>query len=89
MACHRTRFMIKSKHPAGPPMTLANMRALGVQRLLVSCLNHACRHNALLDVSSYPAERDQFLPPAHVIGATHDVIIQFLRREPSEHISIH
>jgi hypothetical protein len=27
-----------------------------VQRLIVSCLNHACRHSALLDVSSYPAE---------------------------------
>jgi hypothetical protein len=37
-------------------MTLGNMRALGVQRLSVSCLNQACRHDALLDVSSYPAE---------------------------------
>jgi hypothetical protein len=26
----------KPKHPAGPPMTLGNMRELGVQRLLVS-----------------------------------------------------
>ena len=25
-------------------MTLANMRDLGVRNLLVSCLNHACRH---------------------------------------------
>jgi hypothetical protein len=43
--------------PHGPPMTLGNMRELGVQRLLVSCLNHACRHSALLDVSSYPLRR--------------------------------
>jgi hypothetical protein len=25
--------------PAGPPMTLGNMRELGVQRLVASCLN--------------------------------------------------
>jgi hypothetical protein len=31
-------------------MTLGNMRALGVQRLLASCLNDACRHTALIDV---------------------------------------
>ena len=36
-------------------MTLANMRDLGVRNLLVSCLNHACRHEAVLDVSAYPA----------------------------------
>ena len=39
-------------------MMLGNMRDLGVQRLLVSCLNHACRHDALLDVSSYPADTE-------------------------------
>ena len=32
----------------GPAMTLANMRELGVQRLIASCLNDA----ALIDVSS-------------------------------------
>jgi hypothetical protein len=26
----------------GPPMTLGNMRELGVQRLIASCLNDAC-----------------------------------------------
>jgi hypothetical protein len=44
-------------------MTLGNMRELGVQRLLISCLNHACRHDALLDVSSYPAETE--IPSFH------------------------
>ena len=39
-------------------MTLGNMRALGVQRLIAFCHNHACRHSALLDVSSYPAETE-------------------------------
>jgi hypothetical protein len=35
------------KQPHGPPMTLANMRDLGVQRLIASCLNDACRRTAL------------------------------------------
>jgi hypothetical protein len=39
-------------------MTPGNMRALGVQRLVASCLNDACRHVALIDVTSYPAETD-------------------------------
>jgi hypothetical protein len=40
----------KPKHPPGPPMTLGNMRELGVPRLIASCLNDACRHTALIDV---------------------------------------
>ena len=39
-------------------MTLGNMRELGVQRLIASCLNDACRHTALIDVSSYPVETE-------------------------------
>jgi hypothetical protein len=35
-------------------MTLGNMRELGVQNLLASCLNDACRHQALIDVSDCP-----------------------------------
>ena len=46
------------KHPPGPPMTLGNMRELGVQHLIAFCLNDACRHQALIDVSSYPAETE-------------------------------
>jgi predicted DNA-binding ribbon-helix-helix protein len=46
------------KHPPGPAMTLGNMRELGVQRLIASCLNDACRHTALIDVWSYPAETE-------------------------------
>jgi hypothetical protein len=43
-------------------MTLGNMRALGVQRLVASCLIDACRHQGLIDVSGYPGGcRD---PPA-------------------------
>ena len=47
---------IRPKHPPGPPMTLGNMRELGVQHLIAFCLNDACRHQALIDVSSYPAD---------------------------------
>ena len=39
-------------------MTLGNMRELGVQNLIASCLNDACRHTALIDVSSYPADTE-------------------------------
>jgi hypothetical protein len=46
------------KHPPGPRMTLGDMRELGVQRLVASCLNDTCRHTALIDVSSYPAETE-------------------------------
>ena len=46
-----------STRPA-PPMTLGNMRQLGVQNLIAFCLNDACRHTALIDVSSYPADTE-------------------------------
>ena len=39
-------------------MTLGNMRELGAQRLIASCLNDACRHQALIDVWSYPADTE-------------------------------
>jgi hypothetical protein len=39
-------------------MTLGNMRELGVQNLIAFCLNDACRHQALIDVLSYPAETE-------------------------------
>jgi hypothetical protein len=39
-------------------MTLGNMRAIGMQNLIASCLNEACRHSALIDVSSYQADTD-------------------------------
>lgn len=47
---------MKPKQPAGPAMTLGNMRALGVQRLLVSCLNPDCLHSIVFDVSHYDAD---------------------------------
>jgi hypothetical protein len=34
-------------------MILGNTRDLGVHRLLVSCLNPDCRHEALVNVSGY------------------------------------
>lgn len=44
------------RHPPGPPMTLGNVRQLGVQRLLISCLNPDCLHSTLFDVSHYDAD---------------------------------
>ena len=42
-----------------PPAYDARQRApAGVQHLLASCLPDACRHLALIDVSSYPAETE-------------------------------
>jgi hypothetical protein len=38
-------------------MDLANMREQGVHHLIAFYLNDACRHQALIDVSSYPPEK--------------------------------
>jgi hypothetical protein len=43
-----------TKHPLGPPMTLGDMRRQGVRHLIAFCHNDACRHQAIIDVSSYP-----------------------------------
>ena len=59
----------KPKQPHGPAMTLGNMRDLGVQRLVASCLNDACRHTALIDVRSYPAETEIPHFRSHVVCA--------------------
>ena len=48
---------VKAKHPSGPPMDLANMRRQGVRTLIAYCLNDACRHQALIEVWSYPPKR--------------------------------
>ena len=44
------------KHPPGPPMTLGNMRLLGVRGLAVSCLNQDCRHQTVISVDDYADE---------------------------------
>jgi hypothetical protein len=44
------------KHPPGPPMDLASMRRQGVRNLIAFCLNESCRHQAVIDVSSYPGD---------------------------------
>jgi hypothetical protein len=47
---------MKPKQPAGPPMTLGNMRYLGVRGLAVHCLNPQCRHQAVFSADDYPDE---------------------------------
>jgi hypothetical protein len=37
-----------------PPMTLGDMRDLGVHHLIAFCLNDPCRHSALIDAAGYP-----------------------------------
>jgi|AmaraimetFIIA100_FD_contig_61_6417025_length_487_multi_2_in_0_out_0_1 hypothetical protein len=39
---------------ATEPMTLGNMRHLGVHHLIATCLSDACRHQGVIDVSKYP-----------------------------------
>jgi hypothetical protein len=46
---------MNTNHPPGHPMTLGNMRDLGVGRLIASCLNDTCGHTTLIEVWSYPA----------------------------------
>jgi hypothetical protein len=48
----------QQRHPPGDPMTLGNMRALGVQRLVACCLNDACRHQGLTDMTKYPDDAE-------------------------------
>jgi hypothetical protein len=49
---------MKPKHPPGPPMTLGNMRHLGVHRLVATCLSYACQHQGLIDVSKCPDDTE-------------------------------
>jgi hypothetical protein len=37
-------------------MDLANMRRQGVRNLIAYCEHDSCRHQGLIDVSSYPGE---------------------------------
>ena len=46
----------KPKQPPGEPMTLGNMRHLGVNRLVACCLNPSCRHEGLIHVSKFPED---------------------------------
>ena len=40
----------------GPPMTLCNMRELGVRRLVAHCLNPKCRHQSVFAADDYPTK---------------------------------
>jgi hypothetical protein len=44
------------KHTPGPPMTLDNMREMGVRGLAVYCLNHACRHQTVISADDYAGD---------------------------------
>jgi hypothetical protein len=57
---------VKPKQPPGAPMTLGNMRHLGVHRLVATCLSDACRHQGLINVSNYPDDTE--VPSRHLPG---------------------
>jgi hypothetical protein len=44
---------LKQQQPVGPPMTLGNMRELGVRGLSIKCLNPKCLHEATVSVDDY------------------------------------
>jgi hypothetical protein len=46
----------KHNHPPGLPVTLGNLRQLGVRGLLVKCLDPKCRYEAIFGVDDYPDE---------------------------------
>ena len=71
--------MAERKHPPGPPMTLGNMRELGVRNLVASCLNDACRHTALIDVSGYPAETEVPFFRSRVVWCCHFLFMPAFR----------
>ena len=48
----------KQPAPPSPPMDFANMYEQGVRHLIAYCHNDACRHTALIDVSSYLTETE-------------------------------
>ena len=50
------------KHPPGSPMTLGNMRELGVQNLIAYCLNDACRHQAMIGCIELSGTDGSFCP---------------------------
>jgi len=50
--------MVNSKQPPGSPMTLGNMRHLGVHHFIATCLSDACRHQGIIDVSKYPDDTE-------------------------------
>ena len=49
--------MAQRKHEPSPPMGPRQYaRAREVHHLIAYCLNNACRHQAIIDVSSYPGD---------------------------------
>jgi hypothetical protein len=47
---------MKPKYPPGPPMTLGNLRELGVRGLNVLCLNPACCHELTFNADDYAGD---------------------------------
>ena len=52
----RQSGMAQLRRSPGPPMTLGNLRQLGVRGLIVACLDANCRHETTLGVDDYADE---------------------------------
>jgi hypothetical protein len=52
----KTIALVKPQHPPGAPMTLGKCAKQGVHHLIAYCLNDACRHQTMIDVSRYPRD---------------------------------
>jgi hypothetical protein len=79
--------MVVSKHPPDPAMTLGNMRHLGVQRLVASCLNPSCRHEGLIDVSKYPDDTEVPSFVSKIVCAKCGARGRHIEQPPSESLS--
>jgi hypothetical protein len=64
-----TGALLECPRVTARPADDGNMRALGVQRLIASCLNDVCRHTALIDFWSYTAETEIPYFRRHVVCA--------------------
>jgi hypothetical protein len=83
---------MKAKQPHGPPMTLGNMRELGVRGLAVYCLNQACRHQTIISADDYadaieiPSFRRR-LKCTKCAGRNVDVRPNWLEQPPAESLT--
>jgi predicted DNA-binding ribbon-helix-helix protein len=56
VASNRHQLMAKQRREPGSPVTLGNIRQLGVCGLIMSCLNPRCRHEVIFSAEDLPDE---------------------------------
>ena len=53
-ASNRHQLMAKQRDEPGSPMTVGNLRQLGVRGLLLVCVDPKCHHETTMSVDDYP-----------------------------------